>query len=72
MVDPNEPTGKARYREKKPIRRANWPGSGTKKCIWNFTVEEIYQRQLYMGNVSGFERGVSLEVIEIDSSAAFR
>ena len=71
-VGPDEPTGKASYREKKRILRVNWPGTGGKKRIWDFTVEEIYQRQFYQGNVPGFERGVSLEVIEDDGSAAFR
>lgn len=71
-VDPDEPTGKARYREKKRILRINWPGVDGAKRIWDFTAEEIYQRQFYQGNLPGFERGVTLEVIEDDGSAAFK
>jgi len=71
-VDPDEPTPKDRYRAKKRILRINWPGAGQQKRIWEFTDEAHYQQAFYAGNIPGFERGVDLEVIEDNKSAAFK
>ena len=71
-VDEQEPTPKTLYRRKKRILRISWPGVGKKKRVWEFTTEEFYQKAFYSGNIPGFERGVSLEVIENDRSASFK
>jgi hypothetical protein len=71
-VDEQEPTPKTLYRQKKRILRISWPGVGKKKRVWEFTAEELYQKAFYSGNIPGFERGVSLEVIENDKSASFK
>ena len=71
-VDPGEPTPKQRYRAKKRILRITWPGAGKKQRSWEFTEEERYQKVFYKGSIPGFERGVSVEVIEDDRSASFR
>ena len=71
-VDEREPTPKRRYREQKRILRVRWPGSGRKKRVWSFSDEVHYQRAFYAGNLPPFERGVELEVIEEERSAAFR
>ena len=68
----NDPTPKELYRRKKRILRINWPGEGKKKRVWEFTDEFVYQREFYQGNIPGFERGVSLKVIENDGSSAFK
>ena len=54
------------------ILRITWPGAGKKQRAWEFTNEETYQKVFYKGSIPGFERGVSLEVIENDRSASFR
>ena len=71
-VDEREPTPKRRYREQKRILRVRWPGSGRKKRVWSFSDEVHFQRAFYAGNLPPFERGVELEVIEEERSAAFR
>ena len=70
-VDPDEPTPKERYRRQKRVLRIGWPGEGRKQRIWKFTDEAVYQKEFYRGSIPGFERGVSLDVIEDDGSAAF-
>ncbi len=71
-VDPDTPTPKRLYRRKKRILRISWPGAGKQKRIWEFTDEAIYQKTFYAGSIPGFERGVTLEVIEDDDSATFK
>ena len=71
-VDAAEPTPKQRYLEQKRILRISWPGAAGGKRVWEFTDEARYQPQVSQGNIPGFERGVSLEVIEDDGSATFR
>ena len=71
-VDEAEPTPKARYLGRKRILRIFWPGAGKKERVWEFTHESRYQAAFYQGSIPGFERGVSLEVIENDRSAAFK
>ena len=70
-VDPEEPTPTRRYRQQKRILRISWPGAGGRERIWEFTDESKYQPVYYKGSIPGFERGVSLEVIEDDGSAGF-
>lgn len=71
-VDPDTPTPKRFYRRKKRILRISWPGVAKQKRIWEFTDEAIYQKTFYAGSIPGFERGVTLEVIEDDDSATFK
>ena len=71
-VEPDAPTPKTLYRQKNRILRISWPGVGKKRRVWEFTDETIYQRAFYQGNLPGFERGVTLEVIEDDGSLSFR
>ena len=71
-VDPDEPTPTQRYRARKRILRISWPGVGKKRRVVEFTDEAVYQREFYKGNIPGFERGVTLEVIENDRSTAFK
>lgn len=71
-VDEDEPTPTQRYRSRKRILRVVWPGQGKKQRVWAFTDEGVYQPEFYKGSIPGFERGVTLEVIEDDGSAAFR
>ena len=70
-VEESEPTPKARYLEQKRILRIHWPGAGTAQRVWEFTHESRYQAAFYQGNIPGFEKGVSLEVLEDDGSPAF-
>ncbi len=71
-VPHDEPTGTKRYRAKKRILRVVWPGVGKNTRAWEFTDETIYQQEFYKGNLPSFERGVQLEVVEDDGSAAFK
>ena len=71
-VDEREPSPKRLYREKKRILRVQWPSAAGKKRVWEFTTEANYQRSFYAGNIPPFERGVELEIIEGDRSAAFK
>jgi L-alanine-DL-glutamate epimerase-like enolase superfamily enzyme len=71
-VDPDEPTPTRRYRARKRILRVVWPGAGKNQRVWEFTDETVYQPEFYKGNLPGFERGVHLEIIEDDGSAAFK
>ena len=71
-VDQDEPTGTKRYRAQKRILRVVWPGVGKNVRVWEFTDESVYQPEFYKGNLPGFERGVHLEVLEDDGSAAFK
>ena len=71
-VDECEPSPKRLYREKKRILRVQWPGVAGKKRVWEFTTEANYQRSFYAGNIPPFERGVELEIVEGDRSAAFK
>ena len=71
-VDPDEPTPTQRYKAQKRILRVSWPGVARKKRVWEFTSEPNYQTSFYAGNIPGFEKGVDLEVIEDDKSAAFK
>ena len=70
-VNRDDPTPTDLYRSKKRIFRITWPGDGKKKRVREFTDEAVYQKEYYQGNLPGFERGVSLEVIENDRSSAF-
>ncbi|NKB70737.1 MAG: enolase [Candidatus Latescibacteria bacterium] len=72
QVDPDSPTPKDRYQQKKRILQINWPGPGKHRRVWEFTNEARYQQEFYQGNIPGFERGVTLDVIENDNSAAFK
>ena len=71
-VDADEPTPKQRYLEGRRILRISWPGAAGGKRNWEFTEENIYTRVFQQGNIPGFERGVSLEVIEDDGSVGFK
>ena len=71
-VDPDEPTPKTRYLQRKRLLRINWPGLGKKKRVWEFTNEAAYRKEFYAGNIPGFERGVSLEIVEDDGSSSFK
>ena len=71
-VDPQEPTPKQRYSSKKRILRIMWPGAGQKQRVWEFTNEGAYQELSYTGGLPGFQRGITLEVLEDDGTAAFR
>jgi hypothetical protein len=72
QVDAGAPTPTQLYRNKKRILRISWSGGGNKKRVWEFTHESAYQQQFYQGNIPGFTRGVSLQVIENDGSAGFK
>jgi hypothetical protein len=72
QVDPDAPTPKTLYRRNRRILRISWPGAGKERRVWEFTNEERYQKEFYLGNIPPFQPGVSLEVIEDDKSAAFR
>ena len=69
-VEPGAPTPKDRYRAQKRILRVSWPGHGGPR-LWEFTDEGHCQRQFQQGHIPGFERGVTLEVMEDDGSPAF-
>jgi L-alanine-DL-glutamate epimerase-like enolase superfamily enzyme len=69
-VEPGAPTPKERYRARKRILQVSWPGHGRRR-LWEFTDEGLCQRTFQQGHIPGFERGVSLEVIEDDGSPAF-
>jgi galactonate dehydratase len=71
-VDEAEPTPKTRYLQKKRVLRVSWPAGGRQRRVWEFTNEPAYQQAFYRGSLPGFERGVSLEVVEDDRSAAFK
>jgi L-alanine-DL-glutamate epimerase-like enolase superfamily enzyme len=71
-VDAAELTPKQRYRAQKRILRIHWPVGPRQRRQWEFTDEGIYQTAFYAGNLPGFEKGVDLEVIEDDKSAAFK
>jgi L-alanine-DL-glutamate epimerase-like enolase superfamily enzyme len=76
-VDPQARTPKDEYLQKRRVLKIRWPrpeGSraGRKEGpAWCFTSESDYQRSFYSGNMPLFVRGVTLEVIEDDGSAAF-
>ncbi len=71
-VDENEPTPTTLYKARRRILRISWPAGGKLRRVWEFTNEPAYQTTFYRGGIPGFERGVNLEVIEDDRSAAFR
>lgn len=71
-VEENEPTPTTRYKARKRILRISWPLAGKQRRVWDFTNEPAYQQTFYRGGIPGFERGVNLEVIEDDKSAAFK
>jgi L-alanine-DL-glutamate epimerase-like enolase superfamily enzyme len=70
-VDERELTPRLRYRLEKRIWRVVRPGAGNRQRVWEFTDGTVCQNLLSTGSIPGFERGVRLEVIEDDHSAAF-
>jgi L-alanine-DL-glutamate epimerase-like enolase superfamily enzyme len=72
QVEEDAPTPGHLYNAENRILRISWPGVGKTTRAWEFTAESHYYREFSQGNIPGFERGVNLEVIEDNGSAAFR
>ena len=71
-VDEATPTPRALYNQKKRILRVSWPAGGKQRRTLEFTSESVYYPTFGRGSIPGFERGVSLEIIEDDKSPAFK
>jgi len=67
-VTPGTPTPKEEWARQRHVLRVRWPDGRA----WAFPNEATYQRAFYDGNLPLFERGVTLEVLDDDGSAAFQ
>jgi L-alanine-DL-glutamate epimerase-like enolase superfamily enzyme len=67
-VAPGTPTPKEEWARQRHVLRVRWPDGRT----WAFPHEPAYQRAFYDGSLPVFERGVTLEVLDDDGSAAFQ
>jgi len=70
-VEPNTPTPKDLYARKRRVCRVHWPELDGREQVVDFTAESVYYPAFQQGKYPGFVRGVSMEIIEDDGSAAF-
>lgn len=70
-VEPGAPTPRDLYRRQRRVCRVRWTGLGGREKIADFTDENVYYPAFLGGEYPGFVRGVSMEIIEDDGSAAF-
>lgn len=72
-VDPASPSPKERYLAKRHVFRVRWPAAPgrSRGMSWCYASRDRHAEAFYSGTVPGFVRGVTLEVLEDDGSAAF-